>query len=128
MMADNIVQLTGLAMTIIGGALAVIKSVQAFVDGNVKKAELKVKENIELGKVQVDLARTNALAATQVAELLKNNNHFVEELEKMKLSVQELKTNGEEKNKQIFELIDKIEDMLRQQTQNFTEFIMNRAK
>jgi len=128
MMADNLVQLIGLAMTVTGGTLAVIKSVQALVDGQVKKIELKTKENIEAGKAQVDLARANALAATQVAELLKNSNHFVQELEKMKVSVHELKTNGEEKNKQIFELIDKIEDMLRQQTQNFTEFIMNRAK
>jgi hypothetical protein len=86
----------------------------------------KAKEVIEVKKAEVELARANALAATQVAEVLKNQHEFIYELEDMRKGLDTVKLSSEEKNAQLLGLINKIEEMVKQQTQNFTEFIMSR--
>lgn len=109
-----------------GGVFIAIKFFQWYFENDRNKTDIKARADIETKKADVELAKANALTATQVAEVLKNQHEFINELEDMKKGLESVKSTGEEKNTQLLHLINKIEDMVKQQTQNFTEFIMNR--
>lgn len=110
MIVNNYIQLFGLILQVGAGVFAVIKGWQAWLDNEVKKFELKV-----------ELAKHNSLTAVQVADIL---THY----QSVKKEVEDLKTNTKTKDAEFLHAIDKLEELLDELSQNFTQFLINKAK
>lgn len=128
MIVNTWTQLLGLAIQIGAGVFAIMKGWQWWLENERKKCELKVSETVKISDNQVELARHNTLSAAQVADIFKGYKEVIGDLEEMKVELDASKSSSEEKIKQVISLINKIEHIVEQQTQNFTEFLMNKAK
>lgn len=128
MTASNWTQLLGIILQVGAGVFILIKGWQSWLDYELKKAELKYKQEVEISANQVELARHNSLSATQVADILKSYKEAIGDLEEMKVGLADQKKSSEEKISNLITLINKIEHMVEKQTENFTEFLMGKAR
>lgn len=119
MIANSWMQIIGILGQVLPVVIGVYLGWIKYLDSQLEKCEAKSKENIEIAKANVEMARNNSLTSTQVAEILKNYKEVIEELE-------DIKNSGDEKNARMLELINKIERIVNKQTETFTEFLMNR--
>lgn len=127
MIVNTWTQLLGLAIQVGAGVFAVIKGWQWWLENEYKKAEKKYDEAVVLSNNQLELAKHNSLTAAQVADILKSYKEVIGDLEEMKVEAANSRHTNDEKIKQIISLINKIEHIVEQQTQNFTEFLMGKA-
>lgn len=119
--ANNLTQLIGLLMQIGGVVFVILKGWQWWLQNDLEKQKIKSKEITDVSAHSVELAKHNALTATQVADILKNYQDVIDELE-------EIKKTDTKKTQELHTLIDKLEDMVKEMVSKFTDFLINKSK
>lgn len=128
MTTNNWLDLVQLVLALGAGVFGLGKAWQTWLDFEYKKQDLKFKHAIEISNNELELAKENTLRASQVADILQGYKGVIGDLEEMKAGLRDTKKSNDEKVANLVSLINKIEHMVETQTQNFTEFLMGKAK
>lgn len=128
MTANTWTQLLGIILQVGAGVFILVKGWQSWLDYEYKKTEKNVEKIVKISDNEIELAKFNSLTSSQVADIFNSYKEVIGDLEEIKVEMSNSKLSSEERDKQMIKLINKIEHIVEQQTQNFTEFLMGKAK
>jgi hypothetical protein len=132
MKADNLIQLIGILLQVLPVCFTAFIGWKAYLDKELKRGEiearsevekeaLRAKEAIEIKKAEVELAKANALSAIQVADIL---THY----QNVKREIEDMRSSTKIKDEAFDHALTKMEELLEELSQNFTQFLINKAK
>ncbi len=128
MTTSDWVQLFSFFIVTIGGVFLLLKSWQAWIDGEVKKVDIKSKEAIQLSKDHVEIAKNTTLSTSQAIDIIREYNEMKDVVEDLKKELENSKESSEEKISYIKEAIERVQRLIEHQTNSFTDFLSSQVK